>query len=357
MKRIFLSALHFERQQWWLLVPVLAVAFLPDMFREGVTRWATIGAVMTIAASALAFAICGMRARIETNAEAISLDSALPPYLAWLRPSWRIRWDQIHSVQLEPGRGALRNVRIRGAGFDKRIMIGMWFESREQMLQWRKVAAANAFKRSGDGYCFMLPLAALFVEHGFLTLPAEASADATGFDLAGHKPTKWVLIVTAVTAAYWLADATVTDQMYGSYVPWTAMSLIGAIVGVAASIFLVVKRAPSAESIAVGAIAGLTVFLASYTGLQRGNQLVDPAGTEITLTLSRAKVLVPESKASRDLAALVNGDPPFWSAQPAGATYVFRAHDGLWFTTYDIGAYRQLLKEHYGRDPGWQFKR
>ena len=307
--------------------------------------------ILFLFAIAASFAIFRLAAaaRITVTDDTIAYTSGLPTFMQSWSPSWTMRWDEIQHVYWGNARGGAREVYITSPGQTRKVSVAMWFENKAQIAAWKKIMLNTVFTRSENLNLSVLPMVALLITRGKLAAGDGVSTNHEMFDLAKHVPIRNVLILAAVLTAYWLVDVVFSDLTFGTFVPWLVMAAIGVIGWGSVAHYLIGRRAPRMEGVFVSFLVGTALSLASYTGLQRLGQALDPAGTEIVLTWSADKQLTPASPAARDLTYLSTQSIKFWQVQKPGSIHTFLQHQALGYTVYDLSAYRARRDKHFGR--------
>ncbi len=300
---------------------------------------------------AVSFAIFRLAsaARITVTDHTIAYTSGLPAFMQSWSPSWTMRWDEIQHVYWGNARGGAREVYITSPGQTRKISVATWFENKAQIAAWKKIMFNTVFSRSENLNLSVLPIVELLIARGKLAAGGRVDTNHEMFDLAKHGPIRNVLIFAATLTAYWLIDVVFSDLIFGAVVPWLVMAAIGLVGWLGFAHYLIGRRAPRMEGVFVSFLLGTALALASYTGLQRLGQALDPAGTVIVLTWSADKQLTPASPAARDLTYLSTQSIKFWQAQKPGSIHTFLQHQALGYTVYDLSAYRARRDKHFGR--------
>lgn len=214
-------------------------------------------------------------ARLTVDDSGVRLESEVPRFLgAAHQVPWRVEWSEIDKVAAVEAFGL---VQIRRKGFAVMpiaIKVADWVP--ESVGPLAEEAGTPRRVRMRDTELWRaLEERGLFGDH-----ETDARAEALNFDLAKNPTTRAVLTVMAVLAGYWAVDSIMAREAWAEWhakyiLPHVVIGIAGAAIGF---VFLVRggRSGTVSKQVAAPLVAflGLTVGLASWTGLARINQVV-----------------------------------------------------------------------------------
>ncbi len=343
-------------QPWLLPLVGLAMAalvaidfVLPQVARSRANAWLT---PLMLAVLGLYFLVVRRRT-LTSDDKALHYRSNLPRPLQGWDPDWSLAWRDVREARWLPGpqRGRLR---LEARGEARVIAAFHWQVEHAESRRCQRAMLALSRNPKGTFDTSVMPLVRELRDRG-IDVPAslDSRKEPAGFDLAKNPATRAMMLVGGAAVAFWFVDSMVSNQMYGARPPWIAIVFVASLGMIGASLAQARTQVPAHVNVAVTELAGVSLALASYAGLQRLNQLAErDAGRSVEFILQADGSLRPDEDGATDLPAGFFGDNAYWQAQRPGSRHRFGYHDALGFETLDIAAYRARLRGFYGRDPG-----
>lgn len=210
------------------------------------------------------------------NDVGMGLKSEVPKWMgaAYQRP-WTVRWNDIRRVTLLERMGIVRISR-KGSLLPIALRITDWIPA--GMPPELASAPAGFLRRRPDLRESEL-WKALDQRGIFAADRADATTEAVNFDLAKHPATRAALVVMGVLTAYCAIDVFTATEAWAEWRPLYLIPhhVIGAVGAVVAFALLRSARephpVPTRVALVLAVFAGLSVGLASWTGLVRVNQV------------------------------------------------------------------------------------
>lgn len=259
-----------------IVAPVIMLtvaAFHWEMLRSFVL-WAFILAVLVVLGMVVwAHGEYVNSARLSIDDWGMKLESDVPRFLgAAYQGPWQVEWHEVDRVSPLDSLGLLQIRRKGFASMPLALKILDWIPEESTGLTAPQ-APPPANMRS-------TALWKVLEERGLFSGAPDPRVEAFNFDLAAHPATKAALFAMAALALYWAADGMLAREAWAEWrskyiLPHAAIGFAGALAGLWA---LRSARAPSPVpfriAMAVSILLGVTVSLASWSGLIRVNQVL-----------------------------------------------------------------------------------
>jgi hypothetical protein len=225
--------------------------------------------------------------RLILTPAGIEYRSPLPAALQALRPGWSLAWGQIRSATLKSilyGRGP-QTVQLELDGGTRKVKLFPWqwvdpqhhqpVSPWQQARQWQRATPEAVSAAIHDSAILRYLAAAL----PHLAPQPGARLASASFALEKNPSSLAVVIAFFVLLLYALADTFVLGhETYTDAPPVSAFVAAGVLATVAAALWMLRARVPTAEGMVVALLFGAAFGAAGYPGALRINAITDGEG-------------------------------------------------------------------------------
>lgn len=296
--------------------------------------------------------------RLILSSTGIEYRSPLPAALQALRPSWSLAWGQIRSVTLSsilPGHGPQTvQLELDGGSRKAKLFPWQWVDPQhhqpvspwQQARQWQRATPEAVSAAIHDSAILRYLAAAL----PHLAPQPGARLASASFALEKNPRSLAVVIAFFVLLLYALADSFVVGhETYAGAPPVSGFVAAGVLAAVAAAVWMLRAKVPTAEGMIVALLFGGALGAAGYPGALRINAITDAEGLrKYEYQLTREGQLEPLTAGLPTLAFPKYYE--YWEQFPPGSHHEFELRKGgLGFYQLNMQPVREALREFYHR--------
>ncbi len=301
--------------------------------------------------------------RLVITAEGLEYVSPLPRALQFLKPSWTLRWTQVHRAALGSS-GVAPGPQFARLVFDlglerRRLMPYSWVDPQtyQPPSAWSVREAQRRMQR--DAVLAELRASPLLAAVALHVPQFSVDWDTVSRPQFALEKNPWTLAAVIAFFAlfvYALLDGLfLNPETYAEPPRYAAYAAAGA--AAALALFGLLRRAgaPAGESVALALLTGAALGAALYPGLLRVNQLTDARGPQ---------VYAYQHRGGGHFTPRQDGPPPldlsryaeYWAELRAGAGYTFELRrGGLGFYQLNLTPLYASMRAHHrerdGRHP------
>jgi hypothetical protein len=228
--------------------------------------------------------------RLHLDQVGIRYASPLPQSLRALRPDWSLQWSQVREIRIVVPKAMFHPNLVMlefDAGPVKRKLQALpWSGDAEgkadEAETWReRVFLGFRPARERDGTLRKVeqsPLVRYAREAGVKVTAGDAPGIGYDFALEKHRHALVAMVLVLSLLCYAIVDFAMNEEVYAVDPPLVLFGVAGAIVVLAAMLWLVSAGVPRAETLGLSLLLGAAAGAALYPGLLRVNEATDDEG-------------------------------------------------------------------------------